>query len=116
MGGKQEVQAHKAHALPFPRVCPHPSPTDLPTRKKHDAVPPQLLNADPFAQIIGTETVSDVVIRVSRSYFILFFWQNPILSYFFGKCPILSYFLAILPLILVFCSLFITIISHQNIC
>ena len=26
------------------------------------------------------------------SYFILFFWQNPILSYFFGKCPILSYF------------------------
>ena len=53
--------------------------------------------------------------RVSRSYFILFFWQNPILSYFFGKCPILSYFLAILPLILVLYSLFITIISCENI-
>ena len=49
---------------------------------------------------------------------------NPILSYFleksyfvlfFEKCPILSYFLAILPLILIFCSLFITIISHEDI-
>ena len=45
-------------------------------------------------------------IKVSRSYLILFFWQNPILSYFLGKCPILSYFLAILPLILVFYSLY----------
>ena len=35
---------------------------DLPTRRKHDAVPPQLLNADPLAQIIGTETVADVII------------------------------------------------------
>ena len=50
--------------------------------------------------------------------------QDPILSYFFGKilfCPIfwemayLILFLAILPLILVFYSLFITIISHENI-
>ena len=56
MGGKEEVQAQKAHAFPFPRVCPNPSPTDLPTKKKHDAMPPQLLNADPLAQIIGTET------------------------------------------------------------
>ena len=36
---------------------------DLPTRKKHDAVPPRLLNADPLAQIIGTETVADVIIN-----------------------------------------------------
>ena len=36
---------------------------DLPTRKKHDAVPPHLLNADPLAQIIGTETVADVIIN-----------------------------------------------------
>ena len=49
VGGKEEVWAQKAHALPFPRDCPYLSPTDLPTRKKHDAVPPQLLNADPLA-------------------------------------------------------------------
>ena len=36
---------------------------DLPARKKHDAVPPHLLNADPLAQIIGTETVADVIIN-----------------------------------------------------
>ena len=35
---------------------------DLPVRRKHDAVPPCLLNADPLAQIIGTETVTDVII------------------------------------------------------
>ena len=35
---------------------------DLPTRRIHDAVPPRLLNADPLAQIIGTETVADVII------------------------------------------------------
>ena len=35
---------------------------DLPTRRKHDAVPPHLLNADPLAQIIGTEMVADVII------------------------------------------------------
>ena len=57
MGGKEEIQAHKAHVSPFPRVCPNPSPTDLPAKKKHDAVLPRLLNADPLAQIIGTETV-----------------------------------------------------------
>ena len=50
MGGKEEVRAHKVHAFPFPRDHPNPSPTDLPARKKHDAVPPQLLNADPLAQ------------------------------------------------------------------
>ena len=62
VGGKEEVQAHKTHAFPFPRVCPIPSPTDLPTRRKYDAVPPRLLNADPVAQIIGTETVADIII------------------------------------------------------
>ena len=63
VGGKEEVWAHKVHALPFPRDCPNLSPTDLPARKKHDAVPPRLLNADPLAQIIGTETVADVIIN-----------------------------------------------------
>ena len=40
VGRKEEVWAHKAHALPFPRDHPNPSPTDLLARKKHDAVPP----------------------------------------------------------------------------
>ena len=62
MGGKEEVWAQKAHSLPFPRDCLNPSLTDHPTRKKHDTVPPQLLNADPLAQIIGTETITDVII------------------------------------------------------
>ena len=62
MGRKEEVQAHKAHAFPFPRVHPNPSPTDLPARKKHDAVQPQLLNVNPLPQIIGTETVADIII------------------------------------------------------
>ena len=62
MGGKEEVQAQQAHALPFPRNHSNPSPMDLPARKKHDAVPPHLLNADILAQIIGTETVADVII------------------------------------------------------
>ena len=44
-------------------------------------------------------------IFLTKSYFVLFF----------GQCPILSYFLAILPLILVFYSLFITIILCENI-
>ena len=60
--GKEEVQAHKAHAFPFPKDHPNLSPTDLPTRRKHDAVPPRLLNADPLAQIISTETVADIII------------------------------------------------------
>ena len=49
VGGKEEIQAQKAHALPFPRDCQNPSPTDLPARKKHDTVSPRLLNADPLA-------------------------------------------------------------------
>ena len=63
MDGKEEVQAHKAHAFSFPKDCPNQSPTDLPARKKHDAVPPRLLNADPLAQIIGTETIVDIIIN-----------------------------------------------------
>ena len=62
MGGKEEVRVHKAYAFPFPRVHPNLFPTDLPTRKKHNAVPPRLLNADPLAQIIGTKTVADIII------------------------------------------------------
>ena len=55
--------AHEAHAPPFSKRLKNPSPTDLPARKKHNAVPSQLLNADPLAQIIGTETVADVIIN-----------------------------------------------------
>ena len=62
VGEKEEVWACKAHAFPFPKDCPNPSPTDLPARMKHDAVPPQLLNAYPLAQIIGTKTVVDIII------------------------------------------------------
>ena len=63
VGGKEEVWAYKAHAFPLPTDHPNPSPTDLPARKKHDAVPPQLLNADPLAQIIVTVTIADVIIN-----------------------------------------------------
>ena len=62
VGGKEEEWAHKACAFPFPRVCPNPSPTDVPARKEHDVVPPQLMTADPLVQIIGTETVVGIVI------------------------------------------------------
>ena len=51
-----------AHAFPFPKNHPNPSPTDLLARKKHDAMPPRLLNADLLAQIIGTKTVAKVII------------------------------------------------------
>ena len=62
VGGEEGVQAHKARVSPFPKNHPNPFPTDLPARKKHDAVPPRLLNADPLAQIISTETMADVII------------------------------------------------------
>ena len=60
--GKEGMSAHEAPAPPFPKRPKTPSPTDLPARKKHNAVLSQLLNADPLAQIIGTETVKDVII------------------------------------------------------
>ena len=56
------MSAREAYALPFPKRPKTSSPTDLPAQKKHNAVPSQLLNADPLAQIIGTETVADVII------------------------------------------------------
>ena len=67
VGGKEEIWVHKAYVSPFPKNHPSPSPTDLPARKKHDAVPPQLLNADPLSQIIGTETVADVIIDDAKA-------------------------------------------------
>ena len=60
--GKEEVMTQKTCTPPSPKKPNNPSPTDRPARKKHDAVPPQLLNADPLAQIIGTETIADVTI------------------------------------------------------
>ena len=62
MDGKEDVLALSACVPPFPKSHPDPSPTDLPARKKHNAVLPQLLNADPMAQIIGTETIANVII------------------------------------------------------
>ena len=57
-----EVMIQEAHVPPFSKKLKNSSPTDLPPRKKHKAVLPQLLNADPLAQIIGTETIADVII------------------------------------------------------
>ena len=37
--GKEGMSAHEAHAPPFPKKPKNPSPTDLPARKKHNAVP-----------------------------------------------------------------------------
>ena len=61
MGGKEDVLAHEVCIPPFSKSRSNPS-TDLPARRKHNAVPPRLLNADPLAQIIGTEPVTDVII------------------------------------------------------
>ena len=36
---KEGMSAHKAHAPPFPKRSKNPSPIDLSTRKKHNAVP-----------------------------------------------------------------------------
>ena len=65
--GKEGVSAHGAHAPPFPMRLKNPSPTDLPARKKHNAVPFHLLNADPLAQIIGMETVANVIIDDAKT-------------------------------------------------
>ena len=61
--GKEGVLACGAHAPPFLKRTKNPCPTDLPARKKHNAVLSHLLNADPLAQIIGMETVADVIIN-----------------------------------------------------
>ena len=62
MSGKEDVLAHEVRIPPFPKSCSNPSPTDVPARREHNAVPPRLLNADPLAQIIGTESIVDVII------------------------------------------------------
>ena len=61
-GGKEDVLAHEVCIPPFPKSHSNPSPTDLPARRKHNAVPPRFLNADPLAQIIGTESIADAII------------------------------------------------------
>ena len=40
VGGKEDVLVFLAHVPPFPKNHPDPSPTDLPERGKHNAVPP----------------------------------------------------------------------------
>ena len=65
--GKEGMSACGAHAPPFPKRPKNPSPTELPARKKHNAVLSQFLNADPLAQIIGTETVADVIIDDAKA-------------------------------------------------
>ena len=62
IGGKEDVLVHEVHILPFSKSHFNPSPTDLPARRKHNAVLPRLLNTDPLGQIIGTESVTDVII------------------------------------------------------
>ena len=56
------TRAYEVHTPPFTKRPKNPLPVVLPARKKHNAVPPQLLNADPLAQIISTETIADVII------------------------------------------------------
>ena len=63
MGGKEEVQAPKAQCSPLSQRSSKPVSQDLPTSKKHYAMLPQLLNADPLVQIIGMETIADVIIN-----------------------------------------------------
>ena len=40
VGGKEDVLSLSVHVPPFPKSHPNPSPTDLPARKKHNAVLP----------------------------------------------------------------------------
>ena len=61
VGGKEDVLAHKVHIPPFPKSHSNPSPTDLPARR-NNAVPPRLLNTDPLAMFIGTESIANVII------------------------------------------------------
>ena len=61
--GEEEVMTRKVHIPPSSKRLSNPSPMDLPARKKHNAIPPQLLNANLIAQIIGTEIIADVIIN-----------------------------------------------------
>ena len=67
VGGKEDVLALLAHVPPFPKNHPNPSPTDLPARKKHNAVLPRSLNTDPLVQIIGMEMIADVIIDDAKA-------------------------------------------------
>ena len=67
MGGNEDVLALLAHVPLFPKSHPDPSPTDLPARKRHNAVPPRLLNADPLVQIIGMDMIVDVIIDDAKA-------------------------------------------------
>ena len=60
--GEEEVMTRKTYIPSSSKKPNNPSPMDLPARKKHDAVPPRLLNAHLLAQIIGTETIANVII------------------------------------------------------
>ena len=71
MGGKEDVLAQEVHIPSFPKSHSNPSPTDLPARRKHNAVPPRLLNADPLAQIIGNESIADVITDDTEAFTIL---------------------------------------------
>ena len=67
VGGKVDVLALSACVPPFPKNHPNPSPTDLPARKKQNAVLPQSLNTDPLAQIIGTRMIADVIVDDAKA-------------------------------------------------
>ena len=62
MGGNEDVLANEVHIPPFPKSHSNPSPTDLLARRKHNGVPPRLLNTDPLVQIIGTESITHIII------------------------------------------------------
>ena len=67
VGGKEYVLALLAHVPSFPKNLTDPSLTDLPARKKHNAVLPRSLNTDPLVQIIGTEMIADVIIDDAKA-------------------------------------------------
>ena len=67
MGGKEDVLAFSACVPPFPKNHPDPLLTDFPAKKKHNAVPPRSLNADPLMQIIGMEMIADVIIDDAKA-------------------------------------------------
>ena len=71
VGGKEDVLALLACVPLFLKNHPDPSPTDLPARKKHNAVPPRSLNTDPLAQIIGMEMIADVIIDDAKACTVL---------------------------------------------
>ena len=65
--GKRNVLALLAHVPPFPKNHPDSSSTDLSARKKHNAVWPQSLNADPLVWNIGMEMIADVIMDDAKA-------------------------------------------------